>query len=90
MTTTESEKPNWFAASRFGQFMASTVGRLVRIGAGSALIALGLLVVGGVAGLVVAAIGLVPLLAGAMDICIFSRLFGGPLAGPDIRACARR
>jgi hypothetical protein len=90
MTTSESHKPNWFAASWFGQFMASTAGRLVRIGAGIALIAIGLLVVGDVAGLIIAAIGIVPLLAGAVDICIFSRLFGGPLAGTDIRACARR
>jgi hypothetical protein len=90
MTTTESRKPNWFAASWFGQSMASPVGRLVRIGAGIALIAVGLLVVGDVAGLLIAAVGLVPLLAGTIDICIFSRLFGGPLAGADIRACARR
>lgn len=87
--TTTTKKPNWFAASWFGQFMASTAGRLARIGAGVALIAAGLLAVGGIAGIVIAAIGVVPLLAGSIDICIFSRLFGGPLRGDDIRACAR-
>jgi hypothetical protein len=40
-------------------------------------------------GIAVAAIGLVPLLAGTFDVCVFSALFGGPLAGSEIRACAR-
>jgi len=90
MTTQTQQKANWFAASRLGQFMASGVGRFVRIVAGVALIAGGLLVVGGTAGIIMAAIGLVPLLAGAFDVCIFSALFGGPLSGAAIRACARR
>jgi hypothetical protein len=88
--TTSTAKPNWFAASRLGQFMASTTGRLVRIGAGVAVVAAGLIVIGGLPGIVVAAIGLVPMLAGSIDICILSRLFGGPLSGAEIRACARR
>jgi len=37
-----------------------------------------------------AAIGLVPLLAGTFDVCVFSRLFGGPFSGSAIRACAKR
>lgn len=86
MTT---EKPNWFAASWFGQFMSSTAGRIVRVVAGVALIAGGLAVIGGTIGLVVAVIGLVPLLAGALDVCVFSALFGGPLRGSEIRACVR-
>ena len=89
MTIQYSNKPNWFAASWFGQCMASGLGRAVRIVGGVALIAGGLLAVGGTAGYVVAAIGLVPLLAGTFDVCIFSRLFGGPLSGTAIRASAR-
>jgi hypothetical protein len=88
MTTTDP-KPNWFAASWFGQCMSSTVGRVGRVVGGLALIAIGLIGLGGVAGIVVAAIGLVPLLAGSFDVCIFSALFGGPLRGSDVRACAR-
>ena len=86
MTT---EKPNWFAASRFGQSMASTAGRISRVVAGVALIVGGLAVIGGTIGMVMAAIGVVPLLAGALDVCVFSALFGGPLRGSDIRACVR-
>lgn len=90
MTIQYEEKPNWFAASWFGQFMASRLGRAIRIVGGVALIAGGLLAIGGTTGYVMAAIGLVPLLAGAFDVCVFSRLFGGPFGGPAIRACARR
>ncbi len=90
MPIQHDEKPNWFAASGFGQLMASTLGRVVRVVGGVAIIAGGLLAVGGTAVYVVAAIALVPILAGAFDRCVFSRLFGGPFAGPAIRACARR
>ena len=90
MTTQTKQKPNWFAASRLGQFMASTVGRVVRIVGGIALIAGGLLAIGGPAGIIMAGIGLVPLLAGTFDVCVFSALFGGPFSGAAIRACARR
>jgi hypothetical protein len=84
-----NERPNWFAASWFAQFMTTGLGRRVRIVAGFALIALGVAVIGGGMGIAVAAIGLVPLLAGTFDVCVFSALFGGPLAGSEIRACAR-
>jgi hypothetical protein len=87
--TSTTEKPNWFAASWFGQCMSSTRGRIGRIVGGVALIAIGLLALGGTVGLVLAAVGLVPLLAGAFDICVFSALFGGPLRGSGVRACAR-
>ncbi len=70
----------------FVRFMASTTGRITRIVAGFGLIALGFLSIGGTAGLVVAAVGLVPLIAGTVDICVFAPLFGNPLSGPKIRA----
>jgi hypothetical protein len=70
----------------FVAFMASTTGRIVRIVAGVVLIALGLLSLGGVAGVIVAVIGAVPLLAGAFDVCVFAPLFGNPFSGPKIRA----
>ena len=44
--------------------------------------------VGGTTGSILAVIGLVPLLAGTFDVCVFSRLFGGPFSGTAIRACA--
>jgi hypothetical protein len=70
----------------FVKFMASTAGRITRIVAGLVLIALGLLVMNGVGGYIVAIIGAVPLLAGVFDFCVFAPLFGAPLSGPKIRA----
>ena len=70
----------------FVKFMASTAGRITRIVAGIALIALGLLVIHGVGGIIVAIVGLVPLVAGLFDFCVFAPLFGAPMSGPKIRA----
>ncbi len=70
----------------FVTFMASTTGRVVRIVAGLALIAWGLLGLGGSTGIIVAGIGALPLLAGLFDFCVFAPLFGCPLSGPKIRA----
>ncbi len=70
----------------FVKFMASTSGRIVRIIAGVVLIALGLLVIHGVGGIIVAIVGLVPFVAGIFDFCVFAPLFGAPLSGPKIRA----
>ena len=70
----------------FVNFMASSTGRITRIVAGIALIALGLVGLGGTTGIIVAVIGAVPLLAGLFDFCVFAPLFGRPLSGPKIRA----
>jgi len=66
--------------------MASTTGRIVRVVAGIALIAWGILGLGGTAGVIVAVVGAVPLLAGLFDFCVFAPLFSCPLSGPKIRA----
>jgi len=70
----------------FISFMASTTGRIVRVLAGLALIAWGLLGLGGTTGIIVAVIGALPLLAGLFDFCAFAPLFGNPLSGKKIRA----
>jgi hypothetical protein len=70
----------------FVKFMASAAGRIVRILAGIALIAGGLLGIHGVGGAVLAVIGLLPLVAGLFDFCVFAPVFGAPLSGPKIRA----
>ena len=70
----------------FIAYMASASGRIVRIVAGIALIAWGLLGLGGTAGIIVAVVGALPLVAGLFDFCIFAPLFGAPLSGPKIRA----
>jgi hypothetical protein len=70
----------------FISFMASIAGRITRVVAGIALIAWGLLGLGGTTGIIVAIIGAVPLVAGLFDFCVFAPLFGAPLSGPKIRA----
>ncbi len=67
-------------------FLQSWVGRLLRIVAGFALMAIGLVAVQGVWGYVIAAIGLIPLFAGAAGICLLAPLFGYTLAGEPRRA----
>jgi hypothetical protein len=54
--------------------------------AGIVLVALGLLVVKNVGGIILAVVGLVPLVAGLFDFCVFAPLFGAPMSGPKIRA----
>ncbi len=66
-------------------FLASPAGRIVRIVAGAVLVALGLAVVGGTGGIILAVVGLVPLVAGLTDYCVFAPLFGMPFSGKDIR-----
>lgn len=66
------------------EFMASRTGRSIRILAGAGM------VVGGLAsgtsrGAAVALVGLGPLVAGALDLCLLGPLFGHPIRGADIR-----
>jgi hypothetical protein len=70
-------------------FLASPVGRWTRALAGLALIAIGLLSVGGVPGYVVAIVGLVPLAAGVFDFCVFAPLFRLPFIGAQLRAAVQ-
>ena len=67
------------------KFMSSVAGRVVRIIAGVALIAIGL-ALGGTGGGVLAIVGLLPLLAGVFDFCVIGALFGAPLQGSKVRA----
>jgi hypothetical protein len=67
------------------KFLASPAGRVVRIVAGLVLIGLGLLVLQDLLGVILAVIGLVPLLAGIFDVCVFAPLFGQPFSGKAIR-----
>jgi len=70
----------------FLDFMASTAGRIARIVAGIALITVGI-VIGG-AGWLIAAIGVVPLLAGALDVCLLAAVLRQPFKGADFRSRA--
>jgi glutaminase len=70
----------------FISFMASTAGRIVRAVAGAVLLYVGLQMMAGVGGIVVAVIGVVMIAAGVFDFCLFAPLFGNPLSGKQIRA----
>jgi hypothetical protein len=62
----------------FARFMSSWFGRLLRIVAGIALIAVGLAVVHGIGGIILAVVGVVVAAAGLFNFCIFAPIFGGP------------
>ena len=66
-------------------FLASPAGRVIRVVAGLALILIGLLAVQGTWGWVLALVGLVPLLAGLFDYCVFAPLARLPFAGKALR-----
>jgi hypothetical protein len=65
----------------FAQFMATGLGRALRVGAGLVLIVLGLMTVQGTWGAVLAAIGLVPLFAGLFNVCLIAPLLRVPFSG---------
>jgi hypothetical protein len=69
----------------FARFMSSLAGRLIRIVAGIILIIVGLTVVHGTGGVILAIVGLVPLVAGIFNFCVFAPLFGGPFLPKDIK-----
>ena len=69
----------------FFRFIASSTGRVVRAAAGAVLILVGLLLVRGTGGWILAIVGLVPLAAGLFDWCVFAPLFGLPFVGPSLR-----
>jgi hypothetical protein len=70
----------------FARFMSSTFVRLLRIVAGIALIVIGLAVVHGTGGIILAIVGLVPLVAGLGNFCVFAPLFGGPFLAKEIQS----
>jgi Inner membrane protein YgaP-like, transmembrane domain len=70
---------------QFVRFMVSPAGRTTRVAGGVVLI-VGGLVVGGLAGVVLALIGLVPLLAGSVDVCVFAPPLGYPFSGSRARS----
>jgi hypothetical protein len=67
------------------KFLANNNGRLTREVAGIVLILLGIFVIHGTAGWIIAIIGVVPLLAGLFDVCVFAPLFGLPFSGDALR-----
>ncbi len=69
----------------FARFMSSSFGRLLRVIAGIVLMVLGLGVIHGAGGIILAVVGLVPLVAGLFNFCVFAPLFGGPFLAKDLQ-----
>lgn len=68
----------------FAKFMAKPAGRIIRIVAGIVLIVIGLagvLPTNQALGIVIAVIGVVPILAGAFNVCLIAPIIGAPFSG---------
>jgi hypothetical protein len=66
----------------FARFMAGPIGRLARIIAGVVLIVLGLQA-GGTGGIILAIVGVLPILAGALNFCLIAPILGAPFSGKE-------
>ncbi len=77
----------------FASFMSSATGRVLRMLVGLGLIGWGafLSVTASTmtVGIILAVVGLLPLVAGLVDVCVFAPLFGAPFSGAKVRAHAR-
>lgn len=74
-----------FGRSGFAKFINSPTGRIARLVVGLALIVWGYTQLDSGTGIVLIIIGLVPLTAGAFDLCLVSALLGGPISGKKVR-----
>lgn len=70
------------------RFMASGLGRGIRVVAGLALIGYGLMVMKGTGGYVLGAVGVVFLASGALNFCGLAPLLGAPFFGKDLDKAA--
>jgi hypothetical protein len=68
----------------FAEFMATQTGRGIRIAVGVILVLLGIFAIGGLVGWIIALIGLAPIVAGAMNVCLIAPLLGLPLRASDL------
>ena len=74
-----------FNRSGFSKFLNSPAGRIFRLVAGMGFIVAGYLFRDHVLGIASMVWGILPLTAGAFDICYVSMVLGGPLSGKRIR-----
>jgi hypothetical protein len=68
---------------RFAAWMATPAGRGVRVVAGVALIVIGLGVVHGIGGVILALVGVVPILVGSLNRCLLAPILRTPFRGDD-------
>ena len=65
----------------FARFMSSLAGRMLRIAAGLGLVIFGLTGMNGAGGWAVTAVGVLPIAAGAFNVCALAPFFGAPFKG---------
>ena len=85
-----SDRAVAFNQSSFGHWINSPTGRLFRVTAGIGFLVLGWRARHTARGKASLAWSLLPLSAGAADVCYISAALGGPLPGDRIRALQRR
>ncbi len=66
------------------KLMATPQGRALRFLLGAGIFLVGVQI-SGIGGYVLALLGLLPMFAGAADMCLLAPLFGYPIAGKQIR-----
>ena len=64
----------------FARFMASPLGRGIRVVAGLAMIVAGL-VIGSAGGYVLAAVGVLPVMTGLLNVCVIAPMLQAPFSG---------
>lgn len=74
-----------FNRSGFSRFINSPPGRIFRLAAGAGFLVLGYVYRDHALGLASMAWSVLPLSAGAFDLCYISAVLGGPLSGAKIR-----
>lgn len=77
------------ARTAFAQFVSSKNGRIARIVLGVILIAAGFFLRHETVGIILMVVGLLPLLAGAFDICLLTGIIGNKWSGSFVRQCAK-
>jgi Inner membrane protein YgaP-like, transmembrane domain len=68
----------------YARFMSSGAGRILRVLVGLVLLYVGLTMVHGVVGLLIAVVALLPITAGTLDFCLLGPALGAPFWGHDL------
>lgn len=77
-----------FNHSRFSQSINSSRGRIFRLAAGAMFLVVGYVYREHAAGVAAMIWSVLPLSAGALDLCYISALLGGPVSGAKIRSAS--
>ncbi|MGE5755868.1 MAG: hypothetical protein ACM35G_09155 [Planctomycetaceae bacterium] len=85
-----SKSGDAFNRTRLSRFLNRPAGRVYRLVVGLAFLTVGYVTRGHALGVLSMAWGVLPLSAGALDICFISAVLGGPISGAKIRAYQRQ